>query len=128
MRRDQRNANAGFRLHAIALACHQTFEPVARLDPVLLEKRNFREIKARIPKARIERNRLAQGPLRLVELALAHQNHSAEVERFRQIGLARIDLVQGFERLVVALCVERAEGLIVNGFEFRLLTRRGGGR
>ena len=72
----------------------ELFKPLARFRPIFFEKRNFRQVEARIPELRIDPSRLEQGCLRFVVDALPHQDHAAQILRWRELGLAGIDRVE----------------------------------
>ena len=76
------------------VALKQGLETFPRFGPVLPQKRNLRQVEARIPKFRIGRERFLQRYFRLIVAGLAHQNNAAEILRFRQIGLPGIDRVE----------------------------------
>ena len=60
-----------------------------------------------------------QSRLGLVVNSLPHQDDAAQILRLRQIGLARIDRVQLFQRLREIIGVEFAKRLVVHRLQFR---------
>ena len=79
----------------IGLAARDEFpKALARFCPVFFEERNFRQVKARIPKLRIDSLGFQQGYFCLIIDTLAHQNHATQILGRRQVGLACIDRVE----------------------------------
>ena len=79
----------------IGLAAREEFlKTLARVCPVFFEERNFRQVKARIPKLRIDSLGFQQGYFCFIVDTLAHQDHATQILGRRQIGLACIDRVE----------------------------------
>ena len=72
----------------------QLFEALPRLPPVFFEKRDLRQVKARIPKLWIDLGGFLKRGFRLIVVALSHQDDPAQISRGGQIRLARIDRVE----------------------------------
>ena len=76
----------------------QILEAVACFDPIFLQERNFSEIEPRVPKFGINPQRFVQCCFGIVVDTFPHQDDAAEILRFREIRLSRVDSIELFER------------------------------
>ena len=101
------------------VAREKLLETTACFRPIFFQKRNLGQVKARIPKLRIDPHRFVQCCFRFVIDALSHQNHAAQILRFGQIRLPNIYFIELFQRLGKIIRVEISERFAVHCLQFR---------
>ena len=106
-------------LHIGLVAREELLKTTARFRPIFFQKRNLGEVKARIPKLRIDPRCFVQCCFRFVIDALSHQDNPAQILRFGQIRLPNVYFVELFQRLGKIIRFEISERFAVHCLQFR---------